>query len=1386
MALSTAAGFLVVLLVIYHSLHNQGYRESLNLFFEELVGTKASHTHAREKRVASLSSSNYVFQVVINTSDLASLQTLLSNLSLPQLINTTSVITSINTTTVCSLTGAAYQCRCEESYTWSYNSCVNRDACDDIIGDTCGCISALPADDQYCQPNVSRADPVDIDIVLDLRIPVSSVPSNFIQLFRNTLTRLSLPHTINQSLKVIGLNFTTGCFPNSPGELQCECEEQFAWSCDKCHTYGACSNATNPTCGCINGLPSDGEFCEPITNVSQCSVTETATTPMTTTTMTNTTTPMTNTTLMKSTTMTNTTTPMNSTTMTNTTTPMMITTMMTTTTPMTNTILMNSTTMTNTTTPINSTTMTTTTTPINSTTTTNTTTTINSTTMTNTTTPMNLTMTTITTPMNSTTTNTTPPMDSTTMTNTTTQMNSTTMTNTTTQMNSTTMTTTTTSMTSTTMTTTTITEVRNLSFTMDLTFDSSYNNPTHSVYRNVYKSIEKQSRTYISTFKAVQSIEFQSGSTICNYALRATSFQDTEINAVKAGIFTELSENYTMFYDSSTALVFDPIQVLFGRKVTVTCGPPPADLNFSTNWTAEWKRDNDLIRKDNLHEFSNGGATLTVLRFFSTDNGLYKCTLRRGDKSAFRQRSNGEYKHRPSPLIEVSPVRRTVRCPNEKEVLLNCSVNSPFEVEVKDIPTEGTNKITYRFPINCANSKEIITCQVKGYTDFSKAITLVLTTQTSFLCEDEVFGVGNEGDVTEASCEENEVGEKTVVCGGDGLWRVQRDSCILGALQQLLEQSEFLNNNSLPTFLKQLSDINLNSSEEVVESPANINAVVDILINVANLSIPITKTSMRDILLTTGVLTTDGSKESWDILNTNARNISVSGSVSTKGVSSTLLLAIETLTSIITNDSFDINTPHILLNKTTFTDNFNAEFNSSVEINVLESDEGNKSITVITFASMDNVLPVRDDDNSPFNVINGRVVLVQSSGTINNVSFTFDIFDEALGNPECVFWNFSLFEGIGGWDDEGCELVHQPNKTVTCNCNHLTSFSILMSPYLPDDPALLFLLKYITYIGVSISIASLVICLIIEAVIWTKIRKNNTSYLRHVSIVNIAVSLLIANIWFIIGAFVSDADEKDPPACTTATFFIHFFYLALFFWMLASGLLLLYRTVNVFDGGLSKKFMLAIGFTLGYGAPLVIAIITIAVTQPKEAYVRHTGCWLNWDQSKALLAFVVPVVLIVAINLMILLVVIYKMLRRRVVVDAAQTAERHVLVVIIRSLAVLTPFFGLTWGLGVGTMTKPNSKGIHVSFAFFNSLQGFFILVFGTLLDKKVRSEIAIMSQSSRTSTRSTSAGSSSGGLSFFRIKRRARDVYHVSSSDSGSSHSQHFMTLADSSGQSG
>ncbi|XP_028254009.1 adhesion G protein-coupled receptor F5-like isoform X2 [Parambassis ranga] len=906
------------------------------------------------------------------------------------------------------------------------------------------------------------------------------------------------------------------------------------------------------------------------------------------------------------------------------------------------------------------------------------------------------------------------------------------------------------------------TEERIFTFTLNIDFDPAYTNINNVVYKAILNAIETQCKKYISNVQSYKILELRSGSTIASYSVSAApSFQDSEIKSLQVGMFTQLAATYPSTFDSPDALQFNPTEVFFGKSVTVTCGPPPLNLSFGSDWTAEWRLDGNLISTGGKYSLSTqGGASkLTVSSIFTP--GYFECKLIRTDRSVFRQISNGNFKDEPQ--ITVNPVKQIVDC-KSTNVLLNCSVNSPYQVEFVGESSGSGNNISYLFtiPVDCKDSERKFTCQSNTNPPFTKDITLVFSTER-IVCSDRTFGEGPKGYKAVIPCRPNEVGERTAICKANEKFEDEQNSCVLKPIQELLVQSEVLDVVELPKFLDQLSNVTANFTEEVVNSTNNIIAVTVILDNVANTTSSFTfilsTVSMEDVLLSAGVLTIDRAKDQWKVINANNTNSS--------SVSSTFLQSLETITHSLTSGSFNIPTEFIFLNKTTFTDTFTGDFNSSVEIDIPAAAGGNKSITVITFSSMDNVLPARDQVNSSNNIINGRVVLIQSNSTINNISLTFDVLKDDLEDPKCVFWNFTLFNGLGGWDDKGCQL-EKFNETVTCRCDHLTSFSILMSPDAPDDPVL----DYITYIGVGISMASLVICLIIEAVVWRKIRRNNVSYLRHVSVVNIAVSLLIANIWFIIGASISVPERYSLSACTAATFFIHLFYLALFFWMLASALLLIYRTISVFDGGLSRRAMMAIGFSLGYGAPLIIVTITIAVTAPTNVYTRGTGtCWLNWYESKALLAFVIPALSIVAINLIILLVVIYKILKRRSVGNAAQAGEVPALLVIARSLAVLTPIFGITWGLGVGTMTSPNNRGIHIAFAFFNSLQGFFILVFGTLLDKQVRSEITAKSQTSTSGTKSTSAGaSSSSGLGRLRIWRRRKGGYNVSSADSDSS----------------
>nr|XP_021334146.1 adhesion G-protein coupled receptor F1-like [Danio rerio] len=477
-----------------------------------------------------------------------------------------------------------------------------------------------------------------------------------------------------------------------------------------------------------------------------------------------------------------------------------------------------------------------------------------------------------------------------------------------------------------------------------------------------------------------------------------------------------------------------------------------------------------------------------------------------------------------------------------------------------------------------------------------------------------------------------------------------------------------------------------------------------------------------------------------------------------QGNSSQLLNSIESVLKATSDTDFNIISPSnsFLFKKvTTSTQDFREELklNSTATIYIpdLTATQKNVTITAVAFSSLGNIMPARnrtDTLNETENVINGLIVVVNTSVTLNNIQLTFEKLSNSttrnnetvvLGNLQCVFWQFNLFNGSGGWDSTGCYPT-VVNGTDTCQCNHTTSFSILMSPYVPEDLAL----SVITYVGVTISMASLVVCLIIEMITWKGVTRNATSHIRHVSLVNIALSLLIADICFIIGAAVVNPGQDFMKSCSAAVFFTHFFYLALFFWMMVSSVLLLYRTTMVFST-ISKTIMMVSAFSVGYGAPLLIAVITVASTAGNNRYVTQNGaCWLNWDQSRALLAFVLPALVIVVVNIIVVVIVVVKMVRSGV--GESNRDEKNVLVVILRCVAILTPLFGITWGLGLGIMIDPKALAIHYLFAIFNSLQGFFILVLGTLMEKKVRetlkTRLRIRRATGSHGTRTSSSGS--------------------------------------------
>ena len=43
-----------------------------------------------------------------------------------------------------------------------------------------------------------------------------------------------------------------------------------------------------------------------------------------------------------------------------------------------------------------------------------------------------------------------------------------------------------------------------------------------------------------------------------------------------------------------------------------------------------------------------------------------------------------------------------------------------------------------------------------------------------------------------------------------------------------------------------------------------------------------------------------------------------------------------------------------------------------------------------------------------------------------------------------IMYLFPIIEVRGDWSTRGCILVHETEDDVTCHCDHLTSFSILL------------------------------------------------------------------------------------------------------------------------------------------------------------------------------------------------------------------------------------------------------------------------------------------------------------------------------------------------------
>ncbi|XDV41533.1 hypothetical protein PO909_010393 [Leuciscus waleckii] len=390
-------------------------------------------------------------------------------------------------------------------------------------------------------------------------------------------------------------------------------------------------------------------------------------------------------------------------------------------------------------------------------------------------------------------------------------------------------------------------------------------------------------------------------------------------------------------------------------------------------------------------------------------------------------------------------------------------------------------------------------------------------------------------------------------------------------------------------------------------------------------------------------------------------------------------------------------------------------FNVEVELNATAD-----MVKTVGLQSLANRLPKLGYENSLFPSIVVSSTVENNTQPSVNIRLAFPNDEGSSATMQCVFWNVSEER----WSDEGCNYVQGPGNTAYCECNHLTSFSMLMSKHAVSMP----FLDQLTYVGLGISICSLIVYIIIECLVWSAVVKSSLSHFRHTSLLNIALCLLLADCSFLASSFPSILNET---LCLVLVVMKHYFFLAMFFWMLCLSVMLVHQLIFVFSH-IGKKMYMILGFTIGYVCPTVtVAVTYVYYDQATDIpYYSSKTCWLTYQSAMqgSIHAFLFPVGTIVLVNMASMVVVIATVLKP----SGAETnkkGDKDAAKSIIKVILFLTPIFGGTWILGLfvflmDDFTQFITYLVHYAFTIVNSLQGFFILLTGCFAEKRVRDEI--------------------------------------------------------------
>ncbi|XP_064103856.1 adhesion G protein-coupled receptor L2-like isoform X2 [Macrobrachium nipponense] len=339
------------------------------------------------------------------------------------------------------------------------------------------------------------------------------------------------------------------------------------------------------------------------------------------------------------------------------------------------------------------------------------------------------------------------------------------------------------------------------------------------------------------------------------------------------------------------------------------------------------------------------------------------------------------------------------------------------------------------------------------------------------------------------------------------------------------------------------------------------------------------------------------------------------------------------------------------------------------------------------------IIGAKIGDASTWYASDGKNVVIHFEHIYNGTAYN-------LSGSRCAWWNVTG----NSWESQGCSIITTDNHSTVCHCDHLTNLAVIMdiASRLQRDTAIYKVMQLITIVGSSVSIFSLLLC-ILCFVLFKKTPQGKI--LGHnFSRMNLCICLLLAKVVMLVGL---DA-TKDKRVCTIVAIILHYLFLAMLAWSATEAYHLYKNFFLIFnrDGSRKRTFLV-----VGYVGPLFIVIVTFILSNynghwTHKGYGTDKACWLS---NKLIWAFAGVALPVLLVNASLFVLTMKK------ACEKGRKVNKSIIPMLAGSISI-SLFLCLPWLTGFFYFAE-GSEPVAVLFTILNSFIGVPMFVFSFLLD---------------------------------------------------------------------